>query len=95
LNHDKASAVSFKADGSQETDEHEVNSELSAGDIGSESEIGADIVSNRNTGSLDPGLPGTGLQGRIREGEGEAEAKPACLLEKGKISWNLAEMEET
>jgi hypothetical protein len=76
--------VSFKADGSQETDEHEVSSEMSAGDIGSESESGADIVSNRNTGSLDPGLPGTGLQRRIREGEGKAEARPGLPTGEGK-----------
>jgi hypothetical protein len=51
-------------------------------------------VPNRNTGNfLDPGLPGTGLQGSM--GKGEAEAGPGPLLGWRKISWNLAEMEET
>jgi hypothetical protein len=52
-----------------------------------------EAVPDRNTGNfLDPGLPGTSLQGM---GKGEAEAGKAPYWGGERSNWNLAEMEET
>jgi hypothetical protein len=54
------------------------------------------IVPDRNTGCcLDPGLSGTSLQRGKGEGRRGLKLGQACLVERERISRNLAEMEET